>query len=118
MFFFETYFHKIISYDFINTFFYKNLTEIPKLKRLTLNFGYQKSNFKYLVSSLLALEFITSKNGKMTTSRHLNVFLKIKKGNPVGCKIVLKKSTMYLFYLKLITSIFPRIKQSQTYRFQ
>jgi large subunit ribosomal protein L5 len=118
MFFFETYVHKIISYDLVNTFFYKNLIEIPKLKKITLNFGYQKSNFKHLVSSLLALEFITSKKGKMTTSKHLNVFLKIKKGNPVGCKIVLKKNTMYLFYLKLIVSIFSKIKKSQTYQFQ
>lgn len=118
MFFFETYVHKIISYDLINTFFYRNLIEIPKLKKITLNFGYQKSNFKHLVSSLLALEFITSKKGKITTSKHLNVFLKIKKGNPVGCKIILKKSTMYFFYLKLIASIFTKIKRSQTYQFQ
>ena len=118
MFFFKTYFSKVIKYDLINTFFYRNLIEIPKLRKITLNFGYQKSNFKYLVSSLLALEFISSKKGKMTKSKHLNVFLKIKKGNPVGCKIVLKKSTMYFFYLKLITSIFSKVKQSKTSRFQ
>lgn len=117
MVFFETYAHKIIPYDLINTFFYTNLIEIPILKKIILNFGFQKSNFKYLVSSLLALEFLTAKKGKITTSRHLNVFLKIKKGNPVGCKIILKKSTMYFFYLKLITSIFSKIKKSQTYRF-
>jgi large subunit ribosomal protein L5 len=118
MFFFETYFYKIIRYDLINTFFYRNLIKIPKLKKIILNFGYQKSNFKYFVSSILALEFISSKKGKITKSKHLNVFLKIKKGNPVGCKIVLKKSTMYFFYLKLITSIFSKVKQSQTSRFQ
>ena len=75
--------------------------------------GYQKSNLKYLISGLLALEFISSKKGKITKSRHLNLFLKIKKGDPVGCKIVLKKSTMYFFYLKLITLILPKTKQSQ-----
>ena len=105
MFFIEKYVHKIISYDLINTFFYKDLIEIPKLKKIILNFGYRKSNFKYLVSSLLALEFLTSKKGKITTSKRLNIFLKIKKGNPVGCKIILKKNTMYLFYLKLLISI-------------
>ena len=118
MFFFETYFHRTVKYDLINTFFYKHLMETPKLRKITLNFGSQKSNFKYLVSSLLALEFISSKKGKITTSKHLNVFLKIKKGNPVGCKIILEKNTMYFFYLKLITSIFPKAKQSQPYRFQ
>jgi len=116
--FFETYFYKIIKYDFVNAFFYQNLVEIPRLRKITLNFGYQKSNFKYLVSSLLALEFITLKKGGVTKSKHLNVFLKIKKGNPVGCKIILKKSTMYFFYLKLLTSIFYKVKQSQTTGFQ
>lgn len=114
MFFFETYLCKIVKYDLVNTFIYQNLTQIPKLKRIILNFGYQRSNLKYLISGLLALEFISSRKGRITKSKHLNVFLKIKKGDPVGCKIVLKKSTMYFFYLKLITSIFPKIKQPQT----
>jgi ribosomal protein L5 len=39
--------------------------------------------------------------------------LKIKKGNPVGCKVILKKHTMYFFYFKLITSIFLKIKRPQ-----
>jgi large subunit ribosomal protein L5 len=112
MFFLKTYFDRVIKYDLINTFFYQNLLEIPKLEKIILNFGYQKSNFKYLVSGLLALEFISLKKSKITKSKHLNVFLKIKKGNPVGCKIVLKKNTMYLFYLKLITSVFSKSQTS------
>lgn len=107
-----------MRYDFINTFFYKNLAEIPKLINITLNLGCQKSSFKSILSGLLALEFISSKRSKVTTSKHLNIFLKIKKGNPVGCKIILRKNAMYFFYLKLITSIFSKIKQPQTYTFQ
>jgi len=118
MFFFEKYVHEIISYDLINTFFYKNVIEIPRLKKITLNFGYNKSNFKHIISSLLALEFLTSNKGNLTVSKHLNVFLKIRKGDPIGCKIILKKNTMYFFYLKLITSIFSKIKQSQKFRFR
>jgi large subunit ribosomal protein L5 len=118
MVFFETYLCKVVKYDLVNTFIYQNLTQIPRLKRIILNFGYQKSNLKYLISGLLALEFVSSRKGRITKSKHLNVFLKIKKGDPVGCKIVLKKSTMYFFYLKLITSIFPKTKQPQTPKFQ
>lgn len=96
-------------------FVYQNLTQIPRLEKIILNFGYPKSKLKNLISCLLALEFLSSQKGKMTKSRHLNIFLKIKKGNPVGCKIVLKKSIMNLFYLKLMTSIFPKIKRPQIY---
>ena len=113
MFFLETYFYRVIKYDFINTFYCKNLTNISKLSKIVLNFGYRKPNFRLLISSLLALEFITFKKGKITKSKHINVFLKIKKGNPVGCTIVLTKNSMYFFYLKLITSILSSSNQSQ-----
>ena len=116
MFFFETYLSKVIKYDFINTFFYQDVKKIVKLKKIILNFGYQKSNFKDLVSGLLALEFISFQKGQITKSKNLNVFLKIKKGNPVGCKIVLTKSLMHFFYLKLLTSILSKTKHSQIFR--
>lgn len=118
MFFIETYFQQIMKYDSINAFNFNNLKQIPELKTIILNFGYQKSNFKGLISGLLALEFLTSKKSKLTRSKHLHLFLKIKQGNPVGCKIVLKKKTMHHFYLKLITSIFPKFKNSKNTQFQ
>jgi len=113
MFFFERYFHTVVKYDLINTFFYQNLTEVPKLEKIVLNFGYKNPNFKHIISSLLALEFISFEKGNITKSKDLNVFLKIKKGNPVGCKITLRKKTMYFFYLKLINFILSETKQSQ-----
>jgi large subunit ribosomal protein L5 len=112
--FFEAYNRKIIKYDLVNTFVYQNLMQMPKLEKIILNFGYPKSKLKNLIPGLLALEFLSSKKGEITKSRHLNIFLKIKKGNPVGCKIVLKKRIMNLFYLKLLTSIFPRVKRPST----
>ena len=44
--------------------------------------------------------------------------MKIKKGNPVGCKVVLKRGVMYFFYVKLRISIFSKIKHYQTPQFQ
>jgi len=102
-----------VQYDLLNKFHYKSFKQIPELKKITLNFGYKKSNFKQLISGLLALEFISLKKSKLTTSSRINITLKIKKGNPTGCKVILRKNVMYIFYLKLITSIFPKIKQFQ-----
>jgi len=113
MFFLDAYFYNIVKYDLVNIFFYQKVEHIPKFKKIILNFGYQKSSFKHLISGLLALEFLSSKKSRLTKSKYLNVFLKIKKGSPVGCKIVLRKHAMYFFYLKLITSIFPKIKYFQ-----
>jgi large subunit ribosomal protein L5 len=118
MFFLETYFNRIVKYDLINTFTYSNLTKIPKLEKIVLNFGYQKSNLKYIISGLLALEFITSKKSSLTKSKNLNLFLKIKKGNPVGCKVILRKNTMYHVYTNIINSIFLKAKRLPKYQFQ
>jgi ribosomal protein L5 len=60
MVFFKTYSQKIIKHDLINVFAYPNLNELPELKKIILNFGYQKSNLKHIISGLLALEFLSS----------------------------------------------------------
>lgn len=113
MFFFEQYFYTVVYFDFINTFFYRDIKQIPKLKKIILNFGHQKANLKFIIAGLLALEILSFKKSKLTESKRLNVFLKIKKGNPVGCKVVLYKHMMYLFYFKLATIIFPKIQNFQ-----
>jgi large subunit ribosomal protein L5 len=110
---FFTNYSQIVKYDSINSFFFENQNQIPRLQTIILNFGYQKSNFKRLISGLLALEFLTSKKSKLTRSKSLNVLLKIKQGNPVGCKIVLKKKIMHQFHAKLMTSVFTKLKSSK-----
>lgn len=117
MIFSNTYFYKIVKYDLINTFKYQNLNQLPNLSKIVLNFGYSKSNLKYLISGLLALEFISSKKGKLTRAKNLNLLLKIKKGNPIGCKVILRKNHMHLFYFKIITSIFSKVKPAQLPQF-
>jgi len=113
MFFFKSYYQTIIKRDLTNAFFYQDIKQIPQMKKIVLNFGLKAPNFKQLLSSLLALEIISSKKSVLTKSKHVNIMLKIKKGNPVGCKVILKKSLMYSFYLTLIVFIFPKIKQFQ-----
>ena len=111
--FFSKYLQHIMKYDSINALFFKKPKHLPKLKKIVLNFGYQKSNFSRLISGLLALEFLTSQKGKITKSKRLNIVLKIKKGIPVGCKVTIRKKNMHKFYKKLITSVFTKLKKPQ-----
>jgi len=106
----ENYYKKVIRYDLINKFFYFNLNDIPELKKIILNFGCKTSEIKSLASSLLALELITTKQGTITKAKRANILLKIRKGHPVGCIVVLRKAKMYNFLLKLITEVFPNLK--------
>lgn len=108
----EYYYKKIIVYDLINKFSYNNLKKIPKLEKIILNFGCKNSEIKNLAASLVSLELITAnKNITVTKSKKANIFLKIRSGHPVGCKIILEEKKMYDFLFKLLTSIFPNLKE-------
>lgn len=106
----QYYYKTIIKYDLINKFHYTKTDEIPKLKKIILNFGCKQNELKNLAASMLALELITTKQGIITKSRKPNILLKIRKGNPIGCLVILKKEKMYTFFLKLLNDIFPALR--------
>ena len=108
--FLKYYGEKIIKYDFINKFNYKNMNEIPGLKKITLNFGCKNFTIQKFAITLLALEIITTKKCTLTISKTPNILLKIQKGHPAGCKVILEKKIMYHFLTKLFLEILPKLK--------
>jgi large subunit ribosomal protein L5 len=117
MHFLEHFYIKTLKYDLANKFLYKSTKKIPKLKKIILNFGCKTSDIKHLASSLLALELITNQKGTMTTTKHSNILLKIRKGNPTGCKITLRKNKMLDYLSKILIEIFPRLKSFEGFKF-
>ena len=110
MHFLEHYYEKIIKQDLINKFNYKTINKLPKLKKIILNFGCEKLSIQKIAKTLLAMELITTKKSTITVAHNSNILLKIQKGYPAGCKIILTKTTMYQFLAKLLIEIFPKIK--------
>lgn len=106
----ENYYKKVIKYDLINKFFYNQLKDIPELKKIILNFGCKSFEIKNIAAALLSLELITTKQATVTKSKRANILLKIRKGYPVGCVVVLTKEKMYQFFFKLSTEVFPNLK--------
>ena len=108
----KNYYELVIKYDFINKFLYENLEEIPKIKKINLNFGYNNNslNLKNLAIAILSLELITKQKGELTHLKNTKLSIKIRKGYPVGCKITLRKTAMYEFFFKLLTEVLPQIK--------
>ena len=102
MHFLKQYTEKVVKYDLINKFQYKIATKLPSLKFVTLNFKLKRWDIKLLISSLAALELITLQKGILTKSNVSNVSLKIRKGQPIGCKITLRKDKMNNFLFKLL----------------
>ena len=110
MHFLEYYYKNVIKYDLINKFFYKNINELPEIKKIILNFRSKNTKIKNFAAILLALELITKKKGILTKTKKPNLFLKIQKGKPIGCKIILKKRLMYNFLNKTLLDITPNME--------
>ena len=110
MHFLEQFYFKTLKYDLVNKFVYSNADELPKLKKIILNFGFKAVDAKQLSSGLLAFELIANQKGVITTTTKSNILLKIRKGNPTGCKLTLQKHNLFNFLKKVIKKVFPKLK--------
>nr|AEP20752.1 ribosomal protein L5 [Kryptoperidinium foliaceum endosymbiont] len=106
----QHYYKKIIKRDLINKFSYTHLEEIPQLKKIILNFGCKNSDIRSIASVFLSLELVTTTKVSIARSKRANVLLKIRKGNPVGCMVVLRDERMYHFLFKLLSEVLPNLK--------
>lgn len=110
MHFIENFYFKTLKYDLLNKFMYNNTHKLPKLKKIILNFGSKTANIKQLSSGLLAFELIANQKGTLTTTKKSNILLKIRKGNPTGCKLTLQKYNLFNIFRKTLFEIFPKLK--------
>jgi len=118
MHFLENYNRRIIKHDLINKFKYNNIKNVPKLKEVILNFGCKNFNIQKFATTLLALEIIASKKSSLTIAKNANILLKIQKGQPAGCKVVIKRKEIYTFLNKMLLEILPRLKNFLGFKIQ
>ena len=108
---FLSYFYKKkLKFNLINKFHYKDLKDLPKLKKVILSYSSKTNELKSIATNLLALELITNQTGMLTISNRPNLLLKIKKGNPAGIKISLRKTLLFNFFSKNFNEIFSKMK--------
>lgn len=105
MHFLKSYSKNLVKYDLINKFNFKTVNSLPDIKFVNLQFNFKKYEVKSLIAALIALELITSQKATFITSKKFNMSLKIQKGDPIGCKIILRKHNMLNFLYQLLNKI-------------
>lgn len=109
---FLTYYNNnVVKYDLINKFICKNSATLPKLSFISLRFNFNSHDLKQLFSGLFALELIAGQKSTFIKSNSFNLNLKIKKGYPIGCKVVLRNLKMQQFLVKLFNKILTTNKK-------
>lgn len=110
MHFLNYFYKKTLKFDLINKFCYADLKKLPKLKQIILNFSCKTPELKTIATHLLALQLITKQKGTITISKRPNLLLKLRKGNPAGCKVTLRKVSMLNFLYKNVNENFAKTK--------
>jgi large subunit ribosomal protein L5 len=94
------------------TFNYKNVMEVPKVKKIVLNMGLGEAiqNIKVLDAATEELKMIAGQKPVITRAKKSIAAFKLRAGMPIGCMVTLRRQRMYDFLQKLINVALPRVR--------
>ena len=109
--FLEKYQHDIAP-SLMKEFGLTNRLAAPKLVKIVVNMGCGEAahDAKALEAAQKELALITGQRPMVTRSKKAISNFKIKEGDPVGCKVTLRRVMMYEFMERLIAAALPRIR--------
>lgn len=96
----------------IKKFNYKNVNQVPKLVKITINSGLGdvKDNSKSVQLAQEELKLISGQKPILTNAKKSVANFKIREGQSVGMKVTLRGTRMYEFFDKLISIALPRVR--------
>jgi large subunit ribosomal protein L5 len=96
----------------IETFKFKNIMQVPRLKKVVLNMGLGEAiqNIKLLDSAAEELQIIAGQHPVITRAKKSIAAFKLREGMPIGCMVTLRHNRMYDFFYKLVNVALPRVR--------
>jgi large subunit ribosomal protein L5 len=93
-------------------FKYGSVMEVPKITKITINMGLGEAvgDKKIIERAVDDMTKISGQKPIVTNARKSVAGFKIREGWPIGCKVTLRRETMYEFLDRLITIATPRIR--------
>ena len=93
-------------------FGYKNVMEVPRIEKITLNMGVGEAtqDKKKVTSAAEEMELIAGQKPVITKARKSIATFKVREGMPLGAKVTLRGERMYEFLDRLITIALPRVR--------
>lgn len=107
----ETYDNQVFN-TLKEKFQYKNVMEVPKLVKITINMGLgeAKDNAKIIESAVEEIALISGQRPVVTKARKSIANFKVRQGMPVGAKVTLRGDNMYVFADKFFNIALPRVR--------
>ena len=90
---------------------YANIHQIPRMEKIVVNMGISASLEKNAIDDAAKdLSMITGRKPVISKSRHSIANFKLREGQPIGCRVTLRRDAMYEFFDRLIAAALPRIR--------
>jgi large subunit ribosomal protein L5 len=107
----EFYLKEVVP-QLMKTFGYKNVMQVPRLEKVTLNMGLGEAvqNIKILDSAVEELSLIAGQKAVITKAKHSIAVYKLREGMPIGVMVTLRRDRMLDFFDKLVNVDLPRVR--------
>jgi large subunit ribosomal protein L5 len=108
----ETFYKEQVIQKLTERFGYQNVMQVPRITKITLNMGVGEAagNKKVLENAVADMAKIAGQKPITTKARVSVASFKIRDGWPIGCKVTLRRATMWEFLDRLINISLPRVR--------
>jgi len=93
-------------------FGYKNVMQVPRLTKITLNMGVGEAlaDKKVIDNAANDMALISGQKPAISRARKSVAAFKVRENAPIGCRVTLRGARMYEFLDRLINVAIPRIR--------
>jgi len=108
----RTHFDEVVRKQLTDQFGYKNRMQVPALTKVVINMGIGEgvNDRKKVDQAAADLGLIAGQKAVITKARKSIATFKVRDGQPIGCKVTLRKARMYEFIDRLINIGLPRVR--------
>jgi large subunit ribosomal protein L5 len=108
----KLHFEEVVRKKLSDEFGYKNKLQVPVVEKIVINMGIGEgvNDRKKVESAANDLGLIAGQKAVITKARKSIATFKVRDGQPIGCKVTLRKSRMYEFMDRLVNIALPRMR--------
>ena len=108
----KTHFEEVVRKNLSQQFGYKNRLQVPTVEKIVLNMGIGEgvADRKKVEAAAADLSLIAGQKAVITKAKRSIATFKVRDGQPIGCKVTLRKARMFEFLDRLINIALPRVR--------
>lgn len=108
----KKHYDEVVTKQLVEKFGYKNPMQVPRIDKIVLNMGVGEAvnDSKKLTNAMGDMTRIAGQKPVMCRAKKSVANFKLREGQPIGCKVTLRRERMYEFLDRLVNIALPRVR--------